>query len=242
MPEILHVPLEVGLSPLTLSLVEADNLSRHFAVGGQRVYALHPTTLRVSSGDRVALLGASGSGKSTLLHLLGALDMPSSGTVTWPALTEVGRLRPGGVAFVFQAQSLMPPLSALENVALPLLLAGSAPEASMRAAAAALERLNLTAFEQHLPEELSGGQAQRVAVARALVTRPRLVLADEPTGQLDTRTAQSLMDALLEALDPGAALVLATHDLGVADRLGQVWHMEGGHLTQGGVPQPGGAR
>jgi len=242
MPETLHVPFEVGLSPLTLPLVEADKLSRHFAVGGQKVYALHPTTLRVSSGDRIALLGASGSGKSTLLHLLGALDVPSNGTVSWPALGEAAHLRPGQVAFVFQAQSLMPPLSALENVALPLLLAGSAPEAAMRAAAAALERLNLTAFEQHLPEELSGGQAQRVAVARALVTRPRLVLADEPTGQLDTCTAQNLMDALLEALDPQAALVLATHDAQVAARLGQVWRMSGGHLTPDRVPPSGGVR
>ncbi len=215
---------------LDLALVEARAVSRTFKVGGQQISALHPATLQVRAGDRIALLGASGSGKSTLLHLLGGLDTPSSGNLSWPALGEASSLRPGQVAFVFQAQSLMPPLSAQENVALPLILAGQEYHAAMAEALRWLERLELVSLAAQLPEELSGGQAQRVAVARALVTRPRLVLADEPTGQLDSVTAAHLLDVLLSALEPGAALVMATHDRAVASRLDSVWQMADGRL------------
>jgi ABC-type lipoprotein export system ATPase subunit len=215
---------------VALPLAEARGVSRTFTVGGQEVTALRETTLQVRPGDRTALIGPSGSGKSTLLHLLGGLDLPTTGTVSWPALGEASTLRPGKVAFVFQAQSLMPPLTALENVALPLLLAGATPQAATAEARRALEALELLPLAEQLPEELSGGQAQRVAVARALVTRPRLILADEPTGQLDSVTAGHLMDVLLAALEPGAALVLATHDEAVARRLDTLWRMEGGVL------------
>ncbi|WP_019011804.1 ABC transporter ATP-binding protein [Deinococcus aquatilis] len=213
-----------------LALVEARGVSRTFQVGGQQITALHPVTLQVGAGDRTALLGASGSGKSTLLHLLGGLDTPSSGTISWPALGGAASLRPGQVAFVFQAQSLMPPLSAQENVALPLILAGQDYHSAMHEALCWLERLELTSLAPQLPEELSGGQAQRVAVARALITRPRLVLADEPTGQLDSVTAAHLLDVLLSAMEPGAALVMATHDRMVASRLDSVWQMADGQL------------
>lgn len=215
---------------LDLALVEARGVSRTFQVGGQQITALHPATLQVRAGDRIALLGASGSGKSTLLHLLGGLDTPSSGAISWPALGGADSLRPGQVAFVFQAQSLMPPLSAQENVALPLILAGQEYHAAMAEGLRWLERLELAPLAAQLPEELSGGQAQRVAVARALVTRPRLVLADEPTGQLDSVTAAHLLDVLLSALEPGAALVMATHDRTVASRLDSVWQMADGRL------------
>lgn len=226
-----------------LDLVEARGVSRTFQVGGQQITALHPVTLQVGAGDRIALLGASGSGKSTLLHLLGGLDTPNSGALSWPALGEAASLRPGQVAFVFQAQSLMPPLSAQENVALPLILAGQDYHSAMHEALRWLERLELAALAAQLPEELSGGQAQRVAVARALVTRPRLVLADEPTGQLDSVTAAHLLDVLLSALAPGAALVMATHDRTVASRLDRVWQMADGRLlstsTRAGSVQRG---
>ncbi|WP_420597303.1 ABC transporter ATP-binding protein [Deinococcus sp.] len=207
-------------------LVSFENVRRDFGT----VAAIKGASAAIYPGDRIALLGSSGSGKSTLLHLLGGLDQPSGGAVEWPALGDPTQLRPGKVAFVFQAQSLMPPLTALENVALPLLLLGAAPEEAQQQAAAALETLELASIAGQLPEELSGGQAQRVAVARALMTRPQLILADEPTGQLDSATAQHLMDVLLAALGPDTALVLATHDLAVARRMQSVWRMENGVL------------
>ncbi|GHF57901.1 putative ABC transport system ATP-binding protein/lipoprotein-releasing system ATP-binding protein [Deinococcus metalli] len=219
------------LGRLDTALVSAHDLTRDFRVGTQTVHALRGVSVWVAPGDRIALLGSSGSGKSTLLHLLGALDAPTSGTLSWPALGAPDTLRPGRVSFVFQAQSLLAPLSAVENVALPLILNGQDQGSALHEAQEWLERLDLGALADQLPEELSGGQAQRVAVARALVTRPRLILADEPTGQLDSATAQQLMDVLLAALEPGSALVLATHDPAVATRLKDVWHLQGGAVS-----------
>lgn len=211
-----------------VALVTAQNISREYG----KVAALKQASLSIFPGDSIALLGTSGSGKSTLLHLLGGLDQPTGGELSWPALGDPTQLRPGKVAFVFQAQSLMPPLTALENVALPLLLLGAAPDDARQRAADALETLDLLSVAQQLPEELSGGQAQRVAVARALVTNPQLILADEPTGQLDSQTAQHLMDVLLAALGPDTALVMATHDETVARRLKTVWRMKDGVLEE----------
>jgi len=209
-------------------LVRAAEVAQHY---GETV-ALQNASCQVMAGERIALLGTSGSGKSTLLHLLGGLNAPSSGTLNWPALGPVEGLRPGKVAFVFQAQSLLAPLSALENAALPLLLLGAVPDLALSRAGDLLERLGLGNVMQQLPEELSGGQAQRVAVARALVTGPRLILADEPTGQLDSVNAGHLMDVLVAECDRiGAALVVATHDPQVAARLGQVWQMARGILV-----------
>lgn len=152
----------------------------------------------------------------------------------FPALGEPDQLRPGKVAFVFQAQSLLAPLTALENAALPLVLDGMEEREAELRAMEALERLGLEKVAQQLPEELSGGQAQRVAVARALAASPRLILADEPTGQLDSETARQLMDALLGALEnTETALVVATHDLGVARRMDLVWQMRRGVLDTG---------
>src|SRR5207244_3310043 len=159
-----------------------------------------------------ALVGASGSGKSTLVHLLAGLDDPTTGSIAWPGLgTRPSRSRPGVVGVVFQGPSLLPALDAVENVALPLLLAGRRDADAMNEARGALAALGLDALSMLLPEELSGGQAQRVAVARALVCSPPLVLADEPTGQLDHDTATTVIDALLAAADrAGAGLVIAT--------------------------------
>lgn len=219
---------ETPLGPRPTDLVRAERLTQRYG----STLALEQASCVIQAGARIALLGASGSGKSTLLHLLGGLTPPTGGRVSWPALGDPAQLRPGKVAFVFQAQSLLAPLTALENVALPLLLLGVESGQALRRAHTLLERLGLATAVEQLPEELSGGQAQRVAVARALVTDPQLILADEPTGQLDSQNAQHLMNVLLEACDHcGAALVVATHDPQVAARLGQTWRMTHGVLA-----------
>ena len=211
-------------------LLEAQHVSRIFEHGFTPVRALRDVSCKVYPGDRVAVVGASGSGKSTLLHLMGGLDAPTQGTLIWPALGAREDLRPEKVALVFQTQSLIPSLSVLENVELPLLL-GHATLGAREAALAALAWIDLLDLADKLPEELSGGQAQRVAVARALAYRPALILMDEPTGQLDHPTAQHLFDVLLKALEhTDIALVVATHDRGVAARMRRVWRMAYGRL------------
>lgn len=214
-------------------LVAAEGASRSYGERGSAVEALAGATCRVRAGDRIALVGASGSGKSTLLHLMGGLDEPTAGAVRWPALGERRTLRPARVAFVFQTPSLLPSLTALENVALPLVLGGAAEVARARAREA-LERLELEHLADKLPEELSGGQAQRIAVARALSYQPRLILADEPTGQLDHATAQHLLDVWLNALEgTDTALVVATHDAAAARRMHTCWTIAHGVLDAG---------
>lgn len=215
---------------MTDNLVEALGVARSFERGGKTVEALAPTTCRVRAGDRIALLGPSGSGKSTLLHLMAGLDVPSSGEIGWPMLGDRDALRPSRVAMVFQSPSLMPPLSVVENVELPLILSGGSGDA--RAAAMdALDRVGLAELAEKLPQELSGGQGQRVAMARAIAARPQLLLADEPTGQLDQATGRALIDGLLGWLAGSEiALVIATHDLAIAERMDRVWRMDHGRL------------
>lgn len=212
-------------------LCRCETVGRTYGTGLTETIALREVTCSVLAGAQVALTGPSGSGKTTLLHLIAGLDDPSSGTVTWPALGSRDELRPGPLAVVFQGPSLLPPLTVLENVVLPLQLLGE-PEASTRSAAKdALERLDLLDLGEKLPEELSGGQSQRVAVARALAGKPRLILADEPTGQLDHASAERVVTALLEAAgELGAALLISTHDPAVAERLQGRWELDDGRL------------
>jgi ABC-type lipoprotein export system ATPase subunit len=211
-------------------LVDARGVARTYRRGGAVVKAVASATGRIFPGDRVAVVGPSGSGKSTLLHLMGGLDQPTAGTITWPALGAADTLRPRQVAFVFQMPSLLPALTVVENVELPRLLEDS-DGAARGAAMAALARFGLADLAGKLPEELSGGQAQRVAMARAIAGVPRLILADEPTGQLDRATGRHLLDALLGHLaNTDAALVIATHDLSVAERMDVVWQMRRGAL------------
>ena len=211
-------------------LVEAREATRVFHRGGGLFPALKAASCRVFLGERIAILGPSGSGKSTLLHLLGGLDRPTFGSVAWPELGPMEALRPEMVAFLPQAPSLVPWLSVVENVEFPILLGSRAPTARDKALAS-LERLGLTSLADRLPQELSGGQTQRVAMARALVGDCKLILADEPTGQLDGATAAVLFDALLTHLaGRDTALVVATHDPAVAARLGKSWHIDQGEL------------
>jgi len=211
-------------------VVETIDAGRIFYRGGRCFEALRRASCRVFLGERIALLGSSGSGKSTLLHLLGGLDRPTSGRVGWPELGTNLNLRPKFVAVVPQSPSLVPWLSTVENVELPVLLGGEARGARHRAMAS-LEKLGLANLANRLPQELSGGQAQRVAMARALMGDCKLILADEPTGQIDGATATALFDAVLTHLaSRDAALVVATHDPAVAARMGRSWRIDHGVL------------
>jgi ABC-type lipoprotein export system ATPase subunit len=212
-------------------LARCAGAARTYGAGAAATVALQPTECEVWPGARIALVGPSGSGKSTLLHLLAGLDAPTLGEVTWPALGGRDDLRPGPVAVVFQGPSLLPPLTVEENVALPLVLDGAHDGEAHESARRALEVIELAALADKLPEEISAGQAQRVAIARALAGEPALILADEPTGQLDRATGAHVVDVLLDAArHSGAALVVATHDPTVATRLDERFQMRSGRL------------
>jgi putative ABC transport system ATP-binding protein len=212
------------------ALAACQDVTRTYGRGAARVVALHEVSCQVRPGQRIAVTGESGSGKSTLLHVLAGLESPSSGTVTWPGLAMRGS-RPAGVGIVFQAPSLLPMLDVADNVALPLLLVDVPAARARDRALAVLDRLGIADLAGAAPEELSGGQAQRVALARVLAEEPALVLADEPTGQLDRRTADTVLTVLLQTVDVlGAAHVLSTHDLAVAPRHEEQWAMTDGRL------------
>jgi ABC-type lipoprotein export system ATPase subunit len=213
------------------ALARCLGAGRTYGSGAGATVALQPTDCEVHADARIALIGPSGSGKSTLLHLLAGLDAPTVGTVDWPALGTLARLRPGPIAVVFQGPSLLPPLTVVENVGLPLVLDGVTDVEARRRAHEALQLVGLDDVSHKLPEEISGGQAQRVAVARAVVGHPQLLLADEPTGQLDRANGASVIDVLLAAADHAqAALVVATHDPTVAARLATRWEAHSGRL------------
>jgi ABC-type lipoprotein export system ATPase subunit len=222
----------MGASSMDDVLVRAEDVSRVYGNGAGAVRAVSGATFTIDAGRRVALVGPSGSGKSTLLLLIAGLERPTSGTLAWPALGVASDLRPGPVTIAFQGPSLLPPLSVVENVALPLLLEGRTPDSAFDAAYVALDLFELADIAPKLPEEISGGQAQRAGLARAIVGEPRLVLADEPTGQLDHETAGRAMLALLDAADAsGAAVVVATHDAAVAEQMDARWRIDAGELT-----------
>jgi len=213
------------------TLVRAVSIERAYGRAGERVKAVTDATFTVEAGDTVALLGPSGSGKSTLLHLLAGLDEPTSGSIEWPALGSRQDLRPGSVGVAFQGPSLLPPLTVVENVALPMILAGADEDRAVDAALDLLEVFEVAAVANKLPEELSGGQSERAGIARAFSGSPRLVLADEPTGQQDRLTGGRLLEAIMTiAVLGGAALVIATHDVAVAERLTSRWLMRDGTL------------
>ncbi len=225
---------------MTTPVIECRGVSKVFEQGALSVTALSAIDLTVGAGERLALVGASGSGKSTLLHILGALARPSAGTVhiegqdiSRLGAKALGELRNRALGFVYQFHHLLMEFTALENVAMPLLIRRVARAEATASAAELLERVGLGHRAAHKPGELSGGERQRAAVARAMVTRPKCILADEPTGNLDRKTAESIHDLLLElnrAFD--TSLVVATHDPALARKMGRVAVIEDGAIVR----------
>jgi putative ABC transport system ATP-binding protein len=214
------------------ALVRCDRVARTFGTGPAAVVAVHEASCAVLPGARISLTGPSGSGKSTLLHLIGGLETLTSGTLTWPSLGGPPHGRSGLIGMVFQGPSLIPTLNVTENVALPLQFAGVPAAVANERAAHALDQLRITDMGSKLPEELSGGQAQRVAVARVVASRPQLILADEPTGQLDHEAGDRVISVLLQAAEElDAALIVSTHDAEIAARLPERWTMSDGALS-----------
>lgn len=211
--------------------IKVENVTRTYSKGDSKVEALKSVSCRVLPNDRIAVVGPSGSGKSSLLHIMGGLDKPTAGSVTWPLLGGMESLRPGRLGFVSQIRSLVSSLNVLENIALPLVLMVHDYEEAKQTAEDLLRSMGLMDIADKLPDELSGGQLQRAAVARALSTKPRVILADEPTGQLDHTTADHLLGVLFENIrDTDTALVIATHDKEVARRMDKRWRMQHGIL------------
>lgn len=226
------------MSEEKVAVLTARGLCRRFSEGGRTVEVLRNLDLAIRSQERVAIVGASGSGKTTLLQLLGGLDTPSGGDVlvdgeSIAAMSDVqrGRLRNRALGFVYQFHHLLPEFTALENVAMPLLVRGDSAAAAQAAAREVLTQVGLAQRLSHRPAQLSGGERQRTAIARALVTRPAAVLADEPTGNLDRRTGERVFELLLRCnTDFGTSLVVVTHDPDLAARMDRVLELEDGRL------------
>jgi len=219
-------------------MIEFSQVSRIFSVGDQQVAALRDVDLSIAAGDYVSIMGPSGSGKSTMLNLIGLLDRPSSGVyrldgkdVTALDDMEQAHVRSEKIGFVFQAFHLVPRLSAAMNIELPMILAGVAPEERKARVEKLLDNYGLKSRADHRPDQLSGGQRQRVAIARATSMQPAVLLADEPTGNLDQATGKEVLHLLEQLVEQGVTLVMVTHDPGIGGRASRQIHMVDGQIT-----------
>jgi putative ABC transport system ATP-binding protein len=223
-----------------MPILVAQHVSKEYGAGDARVLALKGVDVAVESGEFLAIMGPSGCGKSTLLHILGGIDPPSSGQVLLEGV-DLGRmddtarsiLRRRRLGFIFQKINLLPTLSALENVALPLRIDGVSRKVAAEQAQAIMEDVGIAKRARHFPHEMSGGEQQRVAIARALVVRPAVVLADEPTGALDSSNAQYIMDLLSECARQGQTIVMVTHDAAMARQAHRTIVMHDGQVVSG---------
>jgi putative ABC transport system ATP-binding protein len=220
------------------AIISLRDVRRDYALGAERVHALQGVDLHMRTGDYVAIVGPSGCGKSTLLNLIGVIDQPTSGTVAIDGKRvddmsdrEATRFRLHNVGFVFQRFYLMPILTALENVALPMAEAGVSREQRVERAATLLSYVGLGNRQRHRPSEMSGGEQQRVAIARALANQPKLLLADEPTGELDARTGTEIIALFRKLNDEGTTLVVVTHDEDLASAARHKIHMRDGRVV-----------
>ena len=223
-------------------MIRIKDLSKYYRIGDEEVHALDHASLHVAPGEFVGIIGPSGSGKSTLMNIIGCLDVADSGEYLLDGIpienyseNELAHIRNRKIGFVFQSFNLIPKLTAEENVELPLIYQGIKKEERTERVAAALERVKLGKRANHFPTELSGGQQQRVAIARAIVTRPSLILADEPTGNLDSKTTVEIIDIFHELHDQGNTIVLITHADSVAAQAGRRVRILDGHLTEEGA-------
>lgn len=223
-------------------MIRIKDLSKYYRIGDEEVHALDHASLHVSPGEFVGIIGPSGSGKSTLMNIIGCLDVADSGEYLLDGIpienyseNELAHIRNRKIGFVFQSFNLIPKLTAEENVELPLIYQGIKKDERTERVAAALERVKLGKRANHFPTELSGGQQQRIAIARAIVTRPSLILADEPTGNLDSKTTVEIMDIFHELHSQGNTIVLITHDDSVAAQAGRRVRILDGHLTEEGA-------
>ncbi len=220
-------------------MIKLENICRVYTIGDEQVHALDNASLHVSPGEFVSIIGPSGSGKSTLMNIIGCLDTADSGTYLLDGTpiedyteNELAHIRNKKIGFVFQSFNLIPKLTAEENVELPLIYQKLKRSERKERVAQALERVHLTNRSQHYPTELSGGQQQRVAIARAIATKPSLILADEPTGNLDSRTSEEIMGIFHELHEQGNTIVLITHDDEVAQQASRIVRIRDGHVKE----------
>ena len=223
-------------------MIDLKDISRVYQMGSEKVYSLNKACLHIEPGEFVSIIGPSGSGKSTLMNIIGCLDTADSGTYLLDGIPiqdyserALARVRNRKIGFVFQSFNLIPKLTAEENVELPLIYQGVPRGERRERVEAALARMELQRRAKHLPTELSGGQQQRVAIARAIVTNPSLILADEPTGNLDSHTSEEIMEVFRELHSQGNTIVLITHDNDVARQAERIVHIRDGQLSEGAL-------
>lgn len=223
-------------------MIKLENINKTYKLGKEKIQALDNINLNVKKGDFISIIGASGSGKSTLMNMIGLLDKPDNGKyylndelVNKLNDNELSHLRNKYIGFVFQSFNLLPKLTAIENVMLPLLYQGYKNDEAYKKAKEALKKLGLSNRCNHLPSELSGGQMQRVSIARAIVTEPSLLLADEPTGSLDSKTSIEIMKIFEELNSNGQTIILITHDMNIAKRAKKIYKIKDGKMTRGDI-------